>query len=173
VFIGTTNKEQFLTDKTGNRRFYPVKVQQTGYDLFDHEEEIKAYIQQCWAEAKALYDRGEIPPYADRKLVAEIRQMQDEATEDDYRVGLIQSYLENKRETCVLDLWQNALGGGEYTKPTKKESQEIGMIMQSMPNWVKQDKVKRFTNFGVQKWWAREEHTSAEMMEELEDDLPL
>ncbi len=173
VFIGTTNKEQFLTDKTGNRRFYPVKVQQTGYDLFDHEEEIKAYIQQCWAEAKALYDLGEIPPYADRKLVAEIRQMQDEATEDDYRVGLIQSYLENKRETCVLDLWQNALGGGEYTKPTKKESQEIGMIMQSMPNWVKQDKVKRFTNFGVQKWWAREEHTAPEMMEELEDDLPL
>jgi len=170
VFIGTTNKEQFLTDKTGNRRFYPVKVYQNGYELFDHKDEICEYIKQCWAEAKVLYDRGEIPPYADRRLIEDIRQMQDEATEDDYRVGLIESYLEDRSETCVLDLWKNALNN-EYTKPTKKDSQEIGIIMQSIPGWQKQDKVKRFAAFGVQKWWARERQISLD--EPLDDGLPM
>ena len=167
VFIGTTNKEQFLTDKTGNRRFYPVKVYQNGYDLFDHEAEIKQYIRQCWAEAKALYDRDEIQPFADRKLIADIRQMQDEATEDDYRVGLVASYLEDKRETCVLDLWKNALGN-EFLKPLKKESQELGVIMQSMEGWKKQDNPKRFYALGLQRWWAREDE-----QEDLDADLDL
>ena len=171
VFIGTTNKEQFLTDKTGNRRFYPVKVYQSGYDLFDHEDEIKAYIRQCWAEAKALYDRNEIPPYADRRLMSEIRQMQDEATEDDYRVGLITAYLDDKFETCILDLWRNALSN-DYSKPTKKDSQEIGMIMQSISGWQKQVNPKRFPEFGLQRWWAREEK-DPEIIENIDDGLPL
>jgi len=170
VFIGTTNKEQFLTDKTGNRRFYPVKVYQNGYELFDHQDEIKDYIRQCWAEAKVLFDRGEIQPYADRRLINDIRQMQDDATEDDYRVGLIASYLEDKSETCVLDLWQNALRN-EYTKPTKKDSQEIGVIMQLIDGWKKQEKVKRFQTFGVQKWWARDNQQPV-FSEILDKDLP-
>lgn len=173
VFIGTTNKEQFLTDKTGNRRFYPVKVNQSGYDLFDHEEEIKAYIRQCWAEAKVLYDRGEIPPYADRRLISEIRERQQDATEDDFRVGMIQSYLDGRHETCVLELWQNALGMSEYSKPAKKDSQEIGIIMQSMDGWEKQPKAKRFPGYGLQRWWARTGTEWAQEIVEIDEGLPL
>ena len=173
VFIGTTNKEQFLTDKTGNRRFYPVKVHQSGYDLFDHEEEIKAYIRQCWAEAKVLYDRGEIPPYADRRLISEIREKQQDATEDDFRVGMIQSYLDGRHETCVLELWQNALGMSEYSKPAKKDSQEIGIIMQSMDGWEKQPKAKRFPGYGLQRWWARTGTEWAQEIVEIDEELPL
>ena len=173
VFIGTTNKEQFLTDKTGNRRFYPVKVNQSGYDLFDHEEEIKAYIRQCWAEAKVLYDNGEIPPYADRRLISEIREKQQDATEDDFRVGMIQSYLDGRHETCVLELWQNALGMSEYSKPTKKDSQEIGIIMQSMDGWEKQPKPKRFPGYGLQRWWARTGTEWAQEIVEIDEELPL
>jgi Predicted P-loop ATPase and inactivated derivatives len=142
VFIGTTNKEQFLTDKTGNRRFYPVKVNQSGYDLFDHEAEIKDYIRQCWAEARVLYERGEMKPYADRRLIEEIRHQQNEATEDDYRVGLIQDYLVGKREVCALELWKNAIGN-EFAKPSRKDSQEIGIIMQGFSEWKRAEKSKK------------------------------
>ena len=127
----------------------------------------------CWAEAKALYDEGKIPPFADRRLLAEIRQQQEDATEDDYRVGLISGYLENKMETCILDLWKNALGN-DFTKPSKKDSQELGLIMQSIPGWSKQDRVKRFPAFGVQRWWAREtENLSFSEVVALGDKLPL
>ena len=153
VFIGTTNKEQFLTDKTGNRRFYPVKVNQSGYDLFDHEQEIKSDIRQCWAEAREKFFKGEMLPYATRELVSDIRKEQQKATEDDYRVGMIEGYLEGKTEVCILELWQTALDMGSFSKPTKKESVELGLIMQNFEEWEKQENPKRFGKFGLQRWW--------------------
>lgn len=154
IFIGTTNKEQFLTDKTGNRRFYPVVVKQNGYELFDNEKQVKQYIRQCWAEAKYLFDKGELSPYANRTLTEEIRNMQKGALQDDYRVGMIEAYLENKDEVCVLELWREALQN-PYSKPEKKDSNEIGLIMQSFHDFEKQKNPKRFGDFGLQRYWKR------------------
>ncbi len=154
TFIGTTNKEQFLTDKTGNRRFYPVKVHQTGYDLFAHEAEIKADILQCWAEAKAKMLKGEMPPFAKPELMPEIRRNQQCAVEDDWRDGLIEDYLKDKHEVCILELWQRALGN-DFSKPTKKDSNEIALILQGMPEWKKASKSKTMSGYGVQKFWIR------------------
>lgn len=175
VFIGTTNKEQFLSDKTGNRRFYPVIVQQSGYELFDHEAEAREYIRQCWAEAKALYDAGKIPPYADRSLIGEIRLRQNEAVEDDFRVGLISDYLATHTEVCILELWKNALKMGEFSKPTKKDSNEIAVILQGMDGWVKAENVKRFPDYGVQRYWYKPEKSWADDVAAMDegDILPL
>lgn len=171
IFIGTTNKEQFLTDKTGNRRFYPVIVHSSGYDLFDREEEVKTYIRQCWAEAKHLFDEEKLPPYADRSLTEIIRKKQQDAVEDDYRVGMISDYIKDKSEVCVLELWQEALKMGNFSKPEKKDSNEIGLIMQSLDGWEKAKKTKRIAGYGVQKYWVRK-YDDIEEVDADDDILP-
>jgi len=50
VFIGTTNKDEFLADETGNRRWLPVTVGQVDV------EAIRTDRLQLWAEARELYD---------------------------------------------------------------------------------------------------------------------
>ncbi len=50
VFFGTTNKETYLLDDTGNRRFKPVVVGRLDF------EALKAQRKQLFAEAKHLYN---------------------------------------------------------------------------------------------------------------------
>ena len=156
IFIGTTNKEQFLTDKTGNRRFYPVRVYQTGNELFENENRVKAYIMQCWAEALTLYDEGNLKPYADPTLIEVIRERQNSATQDDYREGMIRDFLESKQEVCIPMLWHEALKMRSDLKPTRKDSTEIGLIMQNCEGWVKQRSSNRFKDYGTQRYWKKE-----------------
>ena len=164
IFIGTTNKRQFLSDKTGNRRFYPVEVRQSGYDLFNRKTEIKEYIRQCWAEALAKINSEFMQPFANRELVTVIREQQEAAVEDDYRVGLIRAYLDEQdengnfihEEVSCIELWRNVLSKDSvFSKPTHRDSIEISLIMTNFSDYTKADKMKRFADFGMQRYWAR------------------
>lgn len=156
VFIGTTNKPEFLTDKTGNRRYYPVTCNNSGYDLYNNKEAIQSDVLQAWAEAKHLYDKGEMNPFADQKLIDIIRQHQSDAVEDDYRIGMIEDYLIETKENivCVVELWQKALR--ESQKPSKRDSMDITAIMQGVNGWIKSNNAVRITGYGVQKYWYRD-----------------
>ena len=141
MFIGTTNNPQFLTDKTGNRRFYPVKVQSYAYKMYDNEEAIKDYIRQAWAEAVHLYKEGKLQPFARKEVLEQIRAAQDAAMEDDWRIGAIEAYLEDNKKhngatVSVIELWHRALNENEESKPTRKDSIEITQIITNIPGWI-------------------------------------
>lgn len=171
IFIGTTNKRQFLTDKTGNRRFYPVEVKQSGYDLFNRKAEIQEYIRQSWAEALAMLDTDFMKPYADRRLLPEIREQQAEATEDDYRVGLIRAYLDDNdiQEISIVELWRNVVNKDSYAKPSRKDSDDIALILSGFDDYEKMPKPKRFAEHGVQRYWRK---IRQEQPEQNEPELP-
>lgn len=154
IFIGTTNKLQFLTDKTGNRRFYPVLVHQNGFELYKHEKEVKADILQCWAEAKAKYDKGDLQPFLSPDILETAKERQSEASEDDYRVGMIEEYLSAKNFVCAGELWKYALKN-EFKEPTRKDINDIVLIMQSFPLWKRTGKRLRFSEFGRQRIWEK------------------
>ena len=140
IFIGTTNNSQFLSDKTGNRRFYPVLCAESGYDLLGRESELRQIIQQCWAEALVLFKRGDLQPFAKRELLSAIRSEQEFAEEDDWRVGAIAQYVEDTKKApdsmvCVIELWHRALGQPLETKPSRGDSIEIAKIMANMEGW--------------------------------------
>lgn len=155
VFIGTTNNPQFLTDKTGNRRFYPVTVHSDGYALLDNEKIVREYIRQAWAEAVHLYKEGNLQPFAKREVLELIRAAQESAMEDDWRTGAIEQYLEDmKREpnatVSVIELWHLALNEPDESKPTRADAIAITQIITNVPGWVKTNTTIR-TRWGTQK----------------------
>ena len=160
MFIGTTNNPQFLTDKTGNRRFYPVKCQSFAYKLYDHEKEIKEYIRQAWAEAVQLYKEGKLQPFAKQEVLDQIRAAQEAAMEDDWRIGAIEQYLEDQKKMAgatvsVIELWHRALNEDESSKPSRKDSIEITQIITNLPGWVQLSNPIR-TQWGRQKAFRRD-----------------
>ena len=159
IFIGTSNNSNPLSDKSGNRRYYPVEVRCEGYDLYDHEEEIRAYILQCWAEAREKYLAGKMPNFANRKLLSVYREKQEDAMQDDWRQGAIMAYLDLKAEgeyTCVRELCHKCLSPNpDFPKePSLIESKDIGMMMNKMPGWERVGN-KRIGSYGVQKCWKK------------------
>lgn len=159
IFIGTTNNRQFLSDKTGNRRFYPVEVHSDGYALFNHEAEVRDYIAQCWAEARERFKAGNMPPVADPALIDVYREKQAEAMEDDWRVGVIEQYLNTKGagdRVCVKELFDHALYQDEHRQPTFRDSREVGEILDRLPGWTRLPKVAKTGEYGAQRCWQKE-----------------
>lgn len=92
VFFGTTNDREFLRDKTGNRRFWPVlageyeRKKSLWSDMNAHA------IDQIWAEATNSWRDGELL-YLSGALEAEAVSRQELHTEESSKAGLIYEYL--------------------------------------------------------------------------------
>lgn len=68
VFVGTTNKDEFLADETGNRRWLPVSVGQ------GKAEYIRRDRLQLWAEARELFAILGVQWQDAERLAAEVHE---------------------------------------------------------------------------------------------------
>ena len=160
IFLATSNDLNPLVDKTGNRRWYPVEVKSNGYDVCDHEDEIREYVLQCWAEAKAKMEKKAMQPFADRKLLDKFQEAQDNAMQDDWRVGAIKVFLDRKLPgelTCVREVCHRALSPNpDFPKePSLVESKDIGKILNRMPGWERCQSPRRIGIYGTQRCWQK------------------
>lgn len=155
IFLGTTNKDEFLTDKTGNRRFLPIETYNNGYELFAQEKQCKEDILQCWLEAKHNYDTNNYSLVADLNTLDAITLKQQQFMEDDWRIGVIEKYIKNKTQTCVKDIWDNAFGLKERTI-TRKDSNDIVSIFNTefLNEWDKKPGLV-FDDYGRQRGWVK------------------
>ncbi|SHI90781.1 Predicted P-loop ATPase and inactivated derivatives [Clostridium amylolyticum] len=92
IFIGTTNDREFLRDKTGNRRFWPIDVGVIPHTKSVFKDLTEYEIGQIWAEAVDLYKAGE-PLYLNSEEEKEAQKQQEDHSEESAKAGLIEEYL--------------------------------------------------------------------------------
>lgn len=109
VFAGTTNKDDFLQDETGNRRFLIVQtgVKKPSKSLF--VPEIMDTIKLAWAEAVHIWKNEKPQLILPEAYMQEAKELQETNMADDGKRGIILDYLEGKTQVCAREIWFEAL----------------------------------------------------------------
>jgi predicted P-loop ATPase len=122
IICGSTNKNEFLSDETGNRRFWVVPVQKKiDIDLLTQERDA------IWAAAVAAYKSGEqwwLTPEEDAFLAQANQSWQ--AT-DVWEIAIF-DYLQDKSTCTISDLLTKAIGL-ELPKQNKAEQMRVSNIL--------------------------------------------
>lgn len=182
VFFGTTNTSEYLRDRTGNRRFWPVDVginpaaKSVWADLPEERD-------QLWAEAVVKYRLGE-PLFLSGDLENTAKAIQEEHREHSAHEGIIRDYLEQpvpvgwnswdltkrriflegnmpdagelapRTRICALEIWCEALGNdARFIK--NSDAAEINSVVQMLPEWTRMKKPGRFGYCKIQRGFER------------------
>ena len=160
ILCGTSNPTDFLTDRTGNRRFLPITcgVHPATFDMFTDEVATKAEFAQAWGEIMDEYKRkgGKVSLVLPKRLQQVANDMQTRYQEEDPRVGLIQEWLDRTEsdKVCAVQLWREALGN-DYGEPRLSDVRSIHDIMRNaVVGWRACGK-RRCGEYGVQRCYER------------------
>lgn len=172
IFFGTTNEDEFLVDRTGNRRFWTLvcereRVQKSIWnDLTDDE------IRQLWAEAVVRYRLGE-PLYLQGNADKMAKEQQEKHRRTSVREGIIADFLERevpsdwnkwdlsrrgmfwsgtanyegelvqRQRVCALEVWCEALGNdARYIR--NSDAAEINAIIKAQAGWRRMENPAKF-----------------------------
>ncbi len=172
VFFGTSNNGEYLRDKTGNRRFWPIDVgvQEHSKSVFrDLDDE----IDQLWAEAVTCWRLGE-PLYLSGDAERQAMEEQEAHRETSAREGLIIEFVNRevpedwhrwdlqrrlmywqggiqgnvrtmpRTRVCALEVWCEVFGGG-FKDIKYTDAAEINAVIASIPGW---ERLKNGAQFG-------------------------
>lgn len=162
IFIGTTNNDDFLPDdKTGNRRFVPlICSNKPKKHPLEDEEETRAYIMQCYAEALQEGENNGYNLVLPEEQAEQAAELNAAHVPDDPRVGMIQKWLDETTENfvCSMMIWDNVFES-ERRQPFKYELSDINAIMNnSVTGWKKfgsENTRYYFKKYGKQRAWKR------------------
>ncbi len=155
IFMGSTNKDTYLLDDTGNRRFWPVRVEVEEIDT----DALRREIAQVWAEAVDLYRRmrathtyGYLPLHLTseqaKQIAAEVQEERRQHTEADVYVESFWQWLETpyapdpmdpdrtviRDQTTTKELWEVCLG--MHGRIGRSDQMEIGKAMKRL-GWTR------------------------------------
>jgi predicted P-loop ATPase len=104
VFAGSTNKEHYMIDSTGNRRFWPVKCTEINV------EGLKRDRAQLWAEAVTAYRDNSEDWWLTEELETLARREQERRMELDPWQDTVSFWLKGRTDTSVDELLSDCIG---------------------------------------------------------------
>ena len=178
VFFGTTNEQEFLRDRTGNRRFWPITVSHK----MDRSA-LESEVDQLWAEAVVLYTQGEnlwmdtpeleamlqgtlanrevqddlegeLLEYLDTKLPDNWDDLTPESRRDFIQGDLpVDPDTCNRRRdvVCITEIKVELLGLDRRKKGGNDyDSRRVANLMNNLPGWKKSSRLVRVPIYGPQ-----------------------
>jgi predicted P-loop ATPase len=147
VFIGTTNKDTYLRDETGGRRFWPVKVGTIDIDALIRDRD------QLFAEAVIMYRRKAMW-WPDKDFECEhIMPEQAARYEADAWEENIATYLETKSRVTVGEVARGGLGI-ETARIGTADQRRIAAALERL-GWCR-ERADGKTDWQGKRWWVPE-----------------
>ncbi|APO86159.1 VapE domain-containing protein [Marivivens sp. JLT3646] len=134
VMIGTTNRDDYLVDDTGNRRFLPLQI--TKVDL----EAIKANKDKLWAAASHAFSNGEAYWLTGETLKVASNESKKRFESDPW-VEAINANLSHLEETSLLDAYLECFPGMTTDRISQADSRRMSACLHKA-GW---EKSGRFT----------------------------
>jgi len=184
VFFGTSNRDEFLRDSTGNRRYWPVDVGQAPVKASVFDDLDDDTVDQLWAEAVERYQCHE-RLYLDSDLSRTAIAIQEEHREEDPWAGMIREFIARPvpKDWASWDAdaryswWQGnyvdadqieteertrvciaeiwcELMGQDKSRLDARAQRRIGAVLSNLEGWAKAE-VQRCGIYGRQKAWAK------------------
>jgi hypothetical protein len=134
IFIGTINPDamgEYLSDSTGNRRFWPIMCGLIRMDTLRKDRD------QLFAEAVARYKKGEAYHIEDKHVLKEAMAEQEKRQTTEPWTDMVMEYLETNEMAqahglvVVKDVWLYGLRGSEAGF-NKSQAHKIGNILRSL-----------------------------------------
>jgi predicted P-loop ATPase len=122
VFAGTTNKAEYLRDETGNRRFWPVKVDNIDLAALERNRD------QLWAESVTRFRKGELWHLTDAAVIATAKAEQSDRYLSDAWEGAITKYVAGQERVTVSEVMTNALDCPKSQQRRSEQNRVVAVL---------------------------------------------